>query len=223
MQGLRGHPSLPLWDGVRWARGERVGVSPWGVPSLQTWSPAWFEAPTTPRSTSGEWPGGVSGHHFGIPHAGIVTGPHQPWFHPHPSPGCSGCARPRAFGVQLRWDGEQSRCAEGIWMGATLDPPHHVFQCVLPRGLQGHRWGHLGQPKPGLPGCKCRARLAPWGTLMVPSMCGYCLSPPKQTAGDGFGHGVPGPAPSTGGGICSHPSPAPRRPRCCARRPCMPG
>lgn len=45
--------------------GAEVGVccgaggssSSWGVPALQTWSPAWFEAPITPRSMSGEWSG----------------------------------------------------------------------------------------------------------------------------------------------------------------------
>lgn len=67
--------------------------------------------------------GGVSHPRFGVPHPGIAAGPHQPRFRPHPSPGGSGCARPRALGVQPRWDGEQSGCAEEIRMGASPDPP----------------------------------------------------------------------------------------------------
>uniref|UniRef100_A0A8C8B006 Uncharacterized protein n=1 Tax=Otus sunia TaxID=257818 RepID=A0A8C8B006_9STRI len=121
-------------------------------------------------------------------------------------------AHPGAFGVQLQRAGELRGCAEGVGMGASLDPPPspRVFQRVLSRGLQGHRRGHLGQPQPGLPGCKCRAWLPLWGTPLcgsvplcmgqhpwvhppgtVPGTHGCCLSPPQQTAEVGYGHGVP--------------------------------
>lgn len=38
--------------------------------------------------------------HFGVP---CRRGPHQPWFHVHPSPD-----------IKLRWDGEQSGYEEGL-------------------------------------------------------------------------------------------------------------
>lgn len=75
--------------------------------------------------------GGVSGPRFGVPHPGVAAGPHLPQFYPHSSPGC--------LGMQLRRDGQR-----GIGQERALTPRCHVFQCVLSRGLQGHRRGHLG-------------------------------------------------------------------------------
>lgn len=140
------------------------------------------------------------------PTPALLPVPISPGFVPIPRPGARAALTPGLLGCNCGGRGNKLGVQRGFGWEEALTPPCCVFQCVLPRGLQGHRWGHLGQPEPGLPGRKCRAQLAPRGTHgcscwgRSPAHVATACHPPQQTAGDGFGHGVPSPC---GGGLLS--------------------
>lgn len=153
---------------------------------------------------------------------------------PQPVPSSAPCPQPSleagaglAGGIlgvqpQLLCRGEDTfRGTKPPWgvRGVAALTPHPALQRVLPCRLQGHRGGHLGQRPPGLPGRTYRACPPRGVTLGCPQdVAGACHLRPAAGRGQG-----PGSAPAGRGPGCSDPPLGPRRPRCCARRPCTPG
>lgn len=132
----------------------------------------------------GEW------SHFGVP---CPRGPHQPRFHPHPSPE-----------VEVWWDGEQSRCAEGVCMGGSPDPPLTMcFSVYCPAGCKDIHGDIWGNPSQGYRDVSVGTMVHPPGTVPTARVATACH--PQQPRGDGCGLGVPHGVLGPAVGCCPYP------------------